>query len=82
MLEARVDIEHKESLRWIENLKQSSTLLGEPDRCVPIGDRESDIDELFCAAADTGTHFLVRTCVDRKRHAIHSLALTRELISV
>jgi hypothetical protein len=29
------------------------------------GDRESDIYELFCQAYDMGTHFLVRTCVDR-----------------
>lgn len=36
-----------------------------PDRCVHIGDRESDIYELFCAAQQVGTHFLVRTCVDR-----------------
>jgi hypothetical protein len=31
-----------------------------------IGDRESDIYELFCAAQEEGTHFLVRTCVDRR----------------
>lgn len=30
-----------------------------------IGDRESDIYELFCLADELGTHFLVRTCVDR-----------------
>jgi len=33
--------------------------------CVHIGDRESDIYELFCAAQDAGTHFLIRTCVNR-----------------
>src|SRR4030095_7745362 len=27
--------------------------------------REGDIYELFCAANEAGTHFLVRTCVDR-----------------
>ena len=37
----------------------------EPGRCVHIADRESDIFELFCAAQDAKTHFLVRTCVDR-----------------
>jgi hypothetical protein len=36
-----------------------------PERCVHIGDRESDIYELFCMAQELGTHFLVRTCVDR-----------------
>ena len=61
----RVPIEEKESVRWLENLKQATTLLNEPERCVHIGDRESDIYELFCAAQETGTHFLVRTCVDR-----------------
>ena len=30
-----------------------------------IGDRESDIYELFCAAEGAGTKFLLRTCVDR-----------------
>lgn len=62
----RVPIEEKESYRWLENLRQSTALFGDPQRCVHIGDRESDIYELFCAAQDVGTHFLVRTCVDRR----------------
>jgi len=49
----------------LENVKQSTALLGEPQRCVHIGDRESDIYELFCTAHDAGTSFLLRTCVDR-----------------
>lgn len=61
----RVPIEQKESFRWLENIRQSVALLGDPGRCVHIGDRESDIYELFCMAHDLGTHFLVRTCVDR-----------------
>lgn len=61
----RIPIEKKESIRWLENLKQSTELLEDPGRCVHIGDRESDIYELFCAAQQIGTHFLVRTCVDR-----------------
>lgn len=43
----------------------STALLNDPERCVHIGDRESDIYELFCRAEALGTHFLVRTCVDR-----------------
>ena len=31
-----------------------------------VGDRESDIDELFCAAQDAGTHFLIRSCANRR----------------
>jgi len=61
----RVPIEKKESIRWLENLKQSTALLQAGQRCVHIGDRESDIYELFCAAQAAQTHFLVRTCVDR-----------------
>src|ERR1700757_1384844 len=61
----RIPIEKKESVRWLENLKQSTRLLDHPGRCIHIGDRESDIYELFCAAQEIGTHFLIRTCVDR-----------------
>jgi hypothetical protein len=61
----RVPIEKKESIRWLATLKQSTELLDDPARGVHIGDRESDIYELFCAAHEVGTHFLVRTCVDR-----------------
>jgi hypothetical protein len=61
----RVPIEEKESIRWLDNLKHTTSLLDDPERCVHIGDRESDIYELFCAANDAKTHFLVRTCVDR-----------------
>jgi hypothetical protein len=61
----RVPIEEKESYRWLENVKEATALFEEPQRCVHIGDRESDIYELFCIAQKAGTHFLLRTCVDR-----------------
>jgi hypothetical protein len=61
----RIPIEQKESVRWLEDLRRSTELLGDPARCVHIGDREADIFELFCAALEAETHFLVRTCVDR-----------------
>ncbi|WP_420969524.1 IS4 family transposase [Bradyrhizobium sp. B120] len=61
----RIPIETKESIRWLENLKQSTELFEEPSQCIHIGDREADIYELFCAAQEVGTHFLVRTCVNR-----------------
>ena len=62
----RVPIEEKESIRWLDNLSQSTELLGSPERCIHIGDRESDIYELFCLAQEKGTHFLLRTCVNRR----------------
>ena len=61
----RIPIEKKESVRWIDSLKQSTDRLGDPSRCIHIGDRESDIYELFCASEKAHTHFLVRTCVNR-----------------
>src|SRR3712207_1788998 len=61
----RVPIEHKESIRWLDNMRRSTALFGDAGRCVHIGDRDSDIYELFCLAQELGTHFLVRSCVDR-----------------
>jgi hypothetical protein len=61
----RIPIEQKESIRWLENLRQATRLLGDPSRCIHIGDREGDIYELFCEARQEQTRFLVRTCVDR-----------------
>src|SRR5271170_5276894 len=61
----RVPIEKKESIRWLENVQQSTALLDDPARCVHVADREGDIYELFCAAQEAGTHFVIRTCVDR-----------------
>ncbi len=40
-------------------------LLATPEAIVHIGDRESDIYELFVAGQDAGTHFLFCTCLDR-----------------
>ena len=61
----RVPIEKKESVRWLDNLRQSIDLLGQPARCIHVGDRESDIFELYCLTRDLGTHFIVRMQTDR-----------------
>lgn len=61
----RMPIEEKESYRWLENVRQSTALLAEPQRCVHIADREGDIYELFSEARDLGAHFLIRASVDR-----------------
>ncbi len=52
----RVPIEEKESIRWLENLRQSTALAKNPGDCVHIGDRESDIFELFSLAVELKTH--------------------------
>ena len=53
----RVPIEAKESMRWLENMRGATALLGDADRLIHIGDRENDIYEFFCATRDAGTHF-------------------------
>ena len=63
--QTRVPIETKESMRWLENMRSSTALLGDASRLVHIGDRENDIYEFFCATQELGTHFVVRTCVNR-----------------
>lgn len=62
----RIPIEKKESIRWLENVRQSTANLGDGNRCVHIGDRESDIYELFSECETLGTRFVFRTCVDRR----------------
>jgi hypothetical protein len=62
----RVPIEEKESFKWLENMKAANETLKRPEQCVHIGDRESDIFELFSLAQDLKTKFLFRTCVDRR----------------
>lgn len=79
----RVPIEAKESLRWLENMRQATALLGDPARLVHIGDRENDIYEFFCAAQAADTHFLVRTCVDRLAgDGRHTIANEMEEVTV
>lgn len=62
----RIPIEEKESIRWLENVRQSTENLGDADRCIHIGDRESDIYELFSECESLNTKFVFRTCVDRR----------------
>lgn len=58
-------IEQKESICWLQNVRRASALFEQPEQCVHIGDRGSDIYELFCEARDAGAHCLFRTCADR-----------------
>lgn len=47
----RIPIEEKESIRWLENLEQSTQRVN-LGRCIHIGDCESDIYERFCVAQE------------------------------
>jgi hypothetical protein len=62
----RIPIEGKESIRWLENARQATANLDDPSRIVHVGDRESDIYELFCECESLQTKFLFRTCNDRR----------------
>ena len=61
----RVPIEEKESMRWIQNLRDTNSLFDNPAQFVHIGDRENDIYEFFSETENLGTNFLVRACVNR-----------------
>jgi hypothetical protein len=75
----RAAIEKNESIRCLQNLSQSAEHLGQPGRCVHVGDRESDIYELFCLTQELGTHFVVRACVDRLAGNVgHTIAAEME----
>jgi hypothetical protein len=60
-----VPIEEKKSFRWLENLREATARSSDPAASVHIGDRESDIYELFSLADELGTHFLVRSSSER-----------------
>lgn len=62
----RIPIEKKESYRWIEGVRNSNRLLGNPNRIVHVGDREADIYDFFQAAEEDKSHYLVRIKVDRR----------------
>ncbi|MEI9424269.1 hypothetical protein O7A70_24190 [Mesorhizobium sp. Cs1299R1N1] len=78
----RVPIETKESYRWLENLRQSIALVGAPERCAHVGDRESDISSAI-AAQGLGTCFLVRVqtnrLAERPAGAAHTIRLIASL---
>src|SRR4051812_27330458 len=46
----RVPIEREESVRWLDNMRQSTLLFGEPERCIHIGDRERHLRAVLPSA--------------------------------
>jgi hypothetical protein len=58
----RIPIEEKESVRWLENARQSTETLGYPSRLVHVGDREADI---VCVRRSTG----LRSCARGSEHS-------------
>jgi hypothetical protein len=58
-------IESKESHRWIATAQAGRDALPTAARVTVIGDRESDIYELFARVPDARTHVLIRATKDR-----------------
>lgn len=60
-------IEEKESMRWLEGLRETNRAAREvPNtRCVCIGDSESDIYEVLAEPREPNVDLLVRACQDR-----------------
>jgi hypothetical protein len=59
------DLADKESRRWIELAQESAQTLAAADLVTVVGDRESDIYELFAAPRPAHAHLLVRAAQDR-----------------
>lgn len=59
-------IEKKESYKWIEATRQSSTLLKEADLITIIADRESDIYDLIAEEYDSKIQLLLRCNFNRR----------------
>lgn len=62
----RIPIEAKESVKWLENIRQThDNASDDASKFIHIGDRESDIYELFKDCDDLGSYFIARSCVNR-----------------
>tara|TARA_R110000737_G_scaffold350883_1_gene391255 strand:+ start:102 stop:1499 length:1398 start_codon:yes stop_codon:yes gene_type:complete len=61
-----LDIEEKESYRWIKSSIETKELLPENVKVTIIGDRENDIYEDFDRVPDQRTNLLIRSRCDRK----------------
>ena len=59
-------LEDKESYRWVETAKKASAAITNADMVTHVGDRESDIYELFEQVPDERNHLIVRSRHDRK----------------
>jgi Transposase DNA-binding/Transposase Tn5 dimerisation domain len=58
-------IEQKESYKWIKSLKESTQDIPSSTKVITIGDRESDIYDLFVEASELNQEFIVRASHNR-----------------
>jgi len=59
-------IEEKESYKWVEAAEKAKNNITNADMLTIIGDRESDIYELFDRVPDNKTHIITRSMHNRK----------------
>jgi hypothetical protein len=59
-------IEEKESIRWLEALRETHHLVSSPTRAITVCDREADIYEFFQEAAALGAPMVVRVALNRR----------------
>lgn len=62
---AQKNIKDKESFKWLESIIETEKMFLPNQIQVSIGDRESDIYDLFTLKRKANTHFLVRSCKNR-----------------
>lgn len=73
------DITDKESQRWIEGMRATEGALADHPQVVIVGDRESDIYDLFAAPRAANVQLLVRVCRENRRVAHPERYLNRAL---
>ena len=59
-------IEEKESIRWLEALRETHQLVPRPTRAITVCDREADMYEFFQEAAVLGAPMVVRVALNRR----------------
>lgn len=62
----QLPVEEKESYKWLQCATESKAVLSEAASITLVGDRESDMYELFTDASDQGLHLVVRSRINRK----------------
>lgn len=62
----KLPVEEKESFKWIKCISESKTVLKDAASVTVVGDRESDMYELFIDAKQQGVDVLARNRIDRK----------------